>query len=87
MKRILEKSSDHIVHGLWCKEERKVDVAVQCICIMDEVQSKRNITPSSGSTSMAMSLIPINEDMKLGAIDQLNTLVNASSSHVSGTSS
>ena len=47
-----------------------------------EVQSRRNITPNLGSTSVVTSLILIHENMQPCSVNHLDALVNVGSSHV-----
>ena len=77
---------DHIVHGLQCEEgkERKRGSPMY---LCSKVKSKRNITPSSGSTSAAMSLILIHEDAHPSLVDELNALIDMGSSHATGATS
>ena len=84
--------SNHIVQGyqivsyraLVMGRKEKEKKAVQRVC--EVVKSDRNITPSSGSTSTATSLILIHENTQPGPIDYLNALVNPGSRHATGTS-
>ena len=71
--------------GFGVRRKEKVNVAVQRFCVVNEVQSKCDITPLSGSTSTVTSFVPIDKDLEFGAINQLDALVNAGPSHVSGT--
>ena len=57
------------------------------MCLRSKVKSDRNITPSSGSTSMATGLVLIHEDPQPGSVDYLNLLVDPGSSHAASTSS
>ena len=82
-----DKPQDHIVQGFRDRKKKKGKEAVQCSCMICEVRSKCDITPSSGSTSAATSLVLIDEDLEFGAIDQLDALVNPGSCHALGASS
>ena len=64
--------------------EKETNNAVQCICVLSEVQLRRNITPSSGSMSMATSLILVHENAHPGPIDLFDALVDVRSSHALG---
>ena len=57
------------------------------MCLRSKVKSERNITPSSGSTSVATSLILIHKNMHPGPVSHLDTLVDPSSSHAAIASS
>ena len=46
-----------------------------------KVKSNRNITPSSGSTSVATSLILIHENVQPSSVDKLDALIDMGSSH------
>ena len=48
------------------------------------MKSKRNITPPSGSTSAATSLVLIHEDPQPGLVDRLHPLVDSGSGHAAG---
>ena len=77
---------DCIIHGLQCEEgkERKQGSPMY---LCSKVKSECNITPSSGLTSMAMSLILIHEDAHPSSVDKLNALIDTGSSHVTGATS
>ena len=68
------------------KRERGKE-AVQCVCVMCEVQSNHNITPLSRSMSVVMSLVLIHEDPHLGSVDHFDVLEDPHPRHVLSTSS
>ena len=57
------------------------------MCLRSEVKSECNITPSSGLTSAATSLVLIHEDPQLGSVDYLDPLINSGPSHAASASS
>ena len=51
------------------------------MCLRVKMKSNCNITPSSGSTSTAMSLILIHEDPHPRPVDHLDALIDPGSGH------
>ena len=49
--------------------------------LCSKVKSKRNITPSSGSTSTVTSLILIHQNVQPSSVDELDALVDMGSGH------
>ena len=50
--------------------------------LRSKVKSDCNITPSSGSTSTATSLILIHENAQPSSVDELDALIDMGSGHV-----
>ena len=75
----IRETQDHIIHGLRCKEVRRKKEMMQSDVSAYEMKSKHNITPLSGSTSTATSLILIHENTQPRPVDCFDVLVDMGS--------
>ena len=55
--------------------------------LCSKVKSDHNITPSSGSTLVVMSLVFIHENVQPSSVDELNALINVHSGHATSAGS
>ena len=86
--RIVPRKIDQIVSYMGFGERKgRKEKQGSPMYLRSKVKSDRNITPSSGSTSAATSLILIHENVQPSSVDKLDALIDTGPGHAMSTAS